>query len=191
MPTPSDTTRRGLLRSAFGDWLKLLVAHTEDRVITRRYFRPPGALPEMGFLAACTRCGACGEACPPHAIVTVPGEGGLAAGTPYLDPYKEPCIGCPTMPCVAACPTGALTPPPRGWTDYRLAVLEFLPEHCITFKGTPCRICAEVCPVGEQALAIDEAGHPVLRLEGCIGCGACVRSCISSPLSFAISYMET
>ena len=191
MLTPYDSTRRGLLRSAVGDWLEALVARTEGRVISRRYLRPPGALPEMGFLAACTRCGACGDACPPHAIVTVPPGGGLAAGTPYIDPSVEPCIACPTMPCAAACPTPALTLPEQGWANYRLAVLEFHPEHCLTFKGTPCRVCADACPVGERALSIDEAGHPVLRYEGCVGCGACVHACISTPSSYTLTYLET
>ena len=187
----SASTRRDLLRSAVGEWVERLMAHTEERVISRRYLRPPGALPEIGFLAACTRCGACVDACPPHAIVTVPREGGLAAGTPYLNPSTEPCIACATMPCAAACPTPALTVPAQGWANYHLAVLEFHPEHCLTFDGTPCRVCADTCPVGERALAIDEAGHPVLRYEGCVGCGACVHACISIPSSFTLTYLET
>src|SRR4051794_30767256 len=76
MIKPGDTTRRDMLRSAVGDWLERLMERTENRVVSRRYFRPPGALPEMGFLAACTRCGACTEACPPHAIVSVSTQGG-------------------------------------------------------------------------------------------------------------------
>jgi ferredoxin-type protein NapG len=190
MLTPSDNTRRHLLRSALGNWLERIVAQTEDRVISRRYIRPPGALPEMGFLAACTRCGACIDACPPHAIVKVPRDGGLAAGTPYLEPILEPCIACPTMPCVAACPTEALTPPAQGWANYRIAALEFHPEQCLTFQGTACRVCADACPVGERALAIDEVGHPLLRHEGCVGCGVCVRACVTSPSSFALTYTE-
>jgi MauM/NapG family ferredoxin protein len=191
MLTPSDTTRRGLLRSALGDWLERLMTHTEKRVVTRRYFRPPGALPEMGFLAACTRCGACSDACPPHAIVEVPRDGGLAAGTPQLELHIEPCIACPTMPCVAACPTGALSPPAQGWANHRIAVLEFYPERCLTFRDTPCRVCADACPIGERALAIDEAGHPVLRHEGCVGCGVCVRACVTAPSSFGFTYAES
>jgi len=190
MLTPSDPTRRGLLRSALGDWLQRLMTNTEDRVIGRRYFRPPGALPEIGFLAACTRCGACTDACPPHALVRVPRDGGLAAGTPYLDPENEPCIACPTMPCVAACPTGALTPPPRGWTNYRIARLEFHPERCLTYRGTPCRVCADACPVGERALTIDEVGHPALRYEGCVGCGVCVHACVTALSSFSLTSLE-
>jgi ferredoxin-type protein NapG/ferredoxin-type protein NapH len=188
MLTPSDPTRRGLLRSAVGDWLERIVAQTEERVISRRYFRPPGALPEMGFLAACTRCGACADACPPHAIVNVPTDGGLAAGTPYIDPAVQPCIACPTMPCVSACPTAALTAPAKGWSGYRLALIEFHPERCITYRGTACQVCAQACPVGEAALAIDEAGHPVLRAEGCVGCGVCVQACVTTPSSFALTY---
>ena len=190
MLMPSDPTRRGMLRSVLGDWVERLMARTETRVVHRRYLRPPGALPEMGFLAACTRCGACGDACPPHAIITVPRDGGLAAGTPYIDSTREPCIACPTMPCAAACPTPALTPPARGWTNYRMAAVEFHAERCLTFAGTPCRVCADTCPVGERALTIDEAGHPVLRYEGCVGCGACVRACISTPGSLTLTYLE-
>ena len=190
MLNSSDTSRRGLLRSALGDWLERLVAQTEERVVSRRYFRPPGALPEMGFLAACTRCGACVDVCPPHAILKVPSNGGLAAGTPYLEPTVQPCVACATMPCVAACPTAALTPPARGWIGYRLGALEFRPERCLTFHGTPCRVCADACPVGESALTIDEAGHPVVRREGCVGCGVCVHACVTTPSSFALTYAE-
>jgi ferredoxin-type protein NapG len=188
MLIPADTNRRDLLRSAVGDWLERLVAQTEERVIQRRYFRPPGALPEMGFLAACTRCGACADACPPHAIIKVPSDGGLAAATPHIEPSVQPCIACPTMPCVAACPTGALSPTANGWSGYRLGVIEFRPERCITYKGSACRVCADACPVGEAALTIDEAGHPVLRAEGCVGCGVCVRVCVTTPSSFDLTY---
>jgi ferredoxin-type protein NapG len=184
----SDPSRRELLRSAVGDWLERLVAQTEDRVVMQRYFRPPGALLEIGFLAACTRCGACADACPPHAIVKVAANGGLAAGTPYIDPAVQPCIACPTMPCVAACPTPALTPLANGWVGYRLGSVEFYPERCITYRGTACRVCAQACPIGESALAMDDGGHPVLRREGCVGCGVCARECVSTPSSFELSY---
>jgi ferredoxin-type protein NapG len=190
MLKPGDTNRRDLLRSAVNDWLERLVARTEDRIVDRRYFRPPGALPEMGFLAACTRCGACTDVCPPHAIVNVSSQGGLAAGTPYIDFSVQPCIACVTMPCAAACPTAALTVPLHGWSGYRLTQVEFYPERCLTFQGTPCRVCADACPVGAAALTIDEAGHPVLRREGCVGCGVCAHACPTDPSSFELSYAE-
>jgi NAD-dependent dihydropyrimidine dehydrogenase PreA subunit len=94
------------------------------------------------------------------------------------------------MPCAAACPTGALTLPEGGWDGYRIGALEFGPERCVTYQGTACRVCADACPVGEAALSIDEGGHPVLKQEGCVGCGVCVRACITSPSSFNIQAVE-
>jgi len=44
--------------------------------------------------------------------------------------------------------------------------------------------------VGERSLTLDDAGHPVLRVEGCVGCGVCVRECITSPSSFQLSAAE-
>jgi MauM/NapG family ferredoxin protein len=167
-----------------------MLERTEERIVQQKYFRPPGALPEMAFLAACTRCGACETVCPPHAILPVPSSGGLAAGTPSIDPRSQPCIACADMPCVKSCPTGALTLPPQVWEGYRLGTLEVLPERCVTYRGTPCRVCADACPVGEKALTIDEAGHPVVRHEGCVGCGVCVRECITSPSSFQLTILQ-
>jgi MauM/NapG family ferredoxin protein len=185
---PAD--RRTVFRDSFGQWVRSLVERTEDRLIQQRYVRPPGALPEVAFLAACTRCGACTPVCPAHAVRTVPTSGGLAAGTPYLDVAVQPCIACAEMPCVQACPTGALTLPANGWTGYRLGFVELTPERCVTFEGSPCRVCVDACPIGVAALAQDEAGHPVLRREGCVGCGVCVRECIASPSAFTFQPLE-
>lgn len=189
-PWDKSGDRRAVIRDSFGEWLRGLVERTEERIIQSRYTRPPGAMPEVGFLAACTRCGACSPVCPVHAILTVPASGGLAAGTPYLEPTSQPCIACPDMPCVHACPTGALTRPADGWTNYRLGAVSLVPERCVTFEGSPCRVCVDACPIGERALGQDDAGHPVLRREGCVGCGVCVRECIASPSAFEFHPVE-
>ena len=186
MPFHGARDRRNFLRDSVGHWVEAIVERAEERVVQQRYFRPPGAIPEVGFLAACTRCGLCTDACPPDAIVMVPPSGGLAAGTPHIDPQTQPCVVCVDMPCVASCPTGALLPPEHGWQGYRLAEVEFVPERCITFRGTICRVCASTCPVGDAALSIDDQDHPVLKREGCVGCGVCVRACVTSPSSFDI-----
>ncbi len=187
---PDFTDRRQLFRSTFGQWLEHQMEQAERRVAPDRHLRPPGALPEVAFLAACTRCGDCITACPPFAIRKVAPSGGLAAGTPYIDPTIQGCVVCPTMPCATACPTEALTLPSGGWTGYRLAAVELVPERCVTFAGTSCRACADACPVGERALAMDEEGHPVLKFEGCVGCGVCVRACITAPSSMVIQPLE-
>ena len=170
--------------------MEQFLASAEARVAPQRYVRPPGALPEVAFLAACSRCGECIKVCPPHAIMQVRAEGGFAAGTPYLDYQVQPCTVCSDMPCVRACPTGALLFPPRGWEGYRLGALELIPERCITFRGESCAVCATVCPVGERAITTDEAGHPVIRAEGCVGCGICVRACVTTPSSLVLNPLE-
>jgi ferredoxin-type protein NapG/ferredoxin-type protein NapH len=185
---PGD--RRGFLRRAFGGAVEQIARATEERIVQRRYVRPPGALPEVAFLAACSRCGICTDVCPPKAIRNAGPEGGLASGTPYLLPDQVACIACPEMPCAANCPTGALLVPPGGWQDERLGRVVFHPDRCVTFRGEECRICVEACPIGEAALATDDAGRPILRLEGCVGCGVCVRSCPTFPSSFTVVPLE-
>lgn len=185
---PAD--RRTVFRDSLGEWVRGLVERTEERIVQQRYTRPPGSLPEVAFLASCTRCGACSPVCPVHAILTVPPSGGLAAGTPFLEIESQPCVACADMPCVKACPTGALTLPASGWTGYRLGVIAFAPERCVTFEGSPCRVCVDACPMGTAALSQDEAGHPVLKREACVGCGMCVRECIASPSAFDFRALE-
>jgi len=159
----------------------------EERVAPRRYFRPPGAAPEPEFLALCTRCGDCAAVCPVHAIRTAPPSAGLAAGTPLLEPAITACIVCADMPCAKACETGALTVPAGGWATIHMGILELDAERCITFQGSACGVCARACPVGEQALALDDKGRPVLRPEGCVGCGVCVTSCVTIPSSLRLT----
>jgi MauM/NapG family ferredoxin protein len=158
-------------------------------VAPRRYFRPPGALPEPAFLAACTRCGYCVEACPVRAIAPAPTGAGLAAGTPAIDPMVQPCVACDGMFCATVCPTGALVPPPTGWAHERLGELSLDTERCIAYQGHECGVCARVCPIGPEALDLDEKGRPVIG-AACVGCGVCTRACVTSPTSLPLSIRE-
>ncbi len=187
--TPSGD-RRSFFKTAFGGALDHIARATEERIVQKRYVRPPGALPEMGFLAACTRCGQCAPVCPPSAIKFVGPDGGLAAGTPYLEVEQVPCIACPDMPCATACPTDALIVPQRGWTGTRLGRITFHPDRCITFQGQACAICVQACPIGTKALELDADGRPVLKLEGCVACGVCVRECPTMPSSLTFAPLE-
>ncbi len=175
--------RRSFFQTTLGSLVEEVTHRTERRIVRESYFRPPGALREVAFIASCTRCGDCIEVCPADAIIKAPVGAGLAAGTPLIDPEVQPCTVCPDMPCARACPTDALTTPIDGWRGYRMATLELVPERCIAFQGVECGVCARSCPVGETALALDSGGRPVLKAEGCVGCGVCVRACVTSPSS--------
>ena len=190
-PSPSQASnRRGFFRETFGRLLREVTARAEQRVAPRRYFRPPGAADELAFLASCTRCGDCIPVCPVQAIIKAPPAAGLAAGTPMIDPGIQACIVCEDMPCARACATGALVVPPDGWARVHMGTLELDPERCITFQGVSCGVCARACPVGERALALDAAGHPVIRPEGCVGCGVCVTACVTSPSSLQLRLLS-
>lgn len=178
--------RRSFFRETVGRLAEEVVRRAERRVIQERFVRPPGAIDEVAFLAACTRCGDCIDVCPPHAIIRVPPNGGLSAGTPMIDASLQPCTVCPDMPCAAACPTGALLVPDALWRGYRMGRLELEPERCIAFQGVQCGVCARACPIGETAIALDDAGRPVIRAEGCVGCGVCVQACVTLPSSLKL-----
>jgi ferredoxin-type protein NapG len=92
------------------------IGETEPLSSPRPVLRPPGALPEREFLRTCYRCGSCMDACPAHALQPVQGEDEDLAGTPQLDPDLQTCDNCPALPCVHACPSGALARP-RNLTD--------------------------------------------------------------------------
>jgi ferredoxin-type protein NapG len=180
------TGRRAFFEGTIGRVLREVAGRAEARVAPRRWFRPPGAAPEAEFVTLCTRCGDCIAVCPAHAIVKAPASGGLAAGTPIIEPDLQACVVCTDMPCARACATGALVVPSDGWARVHMGVLELDPGRCITFLGTSCGVCARACPVGERALALDAAGRPVIKPEGCVGCGVCVTACVTTPSSLSL-----
>ncbi len=70
--------------------------------------RPPGAVEEKRFLALCIKCGQCLQVCPYHSIELADFAKGYGLGTPYIDARKRACYLCGAVPCVLACPSGAL-----------------------------------------------------------------------------------
>lgn len=181
--------RRSFFTQGLTRALREIVGAVEERVVRAQYLRPPGALPEAAFLAACTRCGECSAVCPVHAITKLPPSAGLAAATPVLDVAVTACIMCETMPCAAACPTPALEVPAWGWRDVQMAQVEIDASRCITYRDVECGICARVCPVGEDALKTDERGRPVIG-AACTGCGQCLNACVTTPSSLTAHPLE-
>jgi len=102
----------------------------------RLLLRPPGALDEDTFLASCIKCGQCLQVCPPQVIKLAGISQGFGIGTPYIIPRQGACILCSGLPCVLACPTGALAHELSLGKDAQmgLAVISG-PDTCLSVKG--------------------------------------------------------
>ena len=100
--------------------------------------RPPGAVSEKEFLALCIKCGQCLQVCPYHSIKLADMAKGHGIGTPYIDARDRGCYACSAVPCVLACPSGALDHACEKPEDIHMgiAVLEF-PNKCIAMTNTP------------------------------------------------------
>lgn len=159
--------------------------------------RPPGALPENDFLAACTRCGLCVRDCPYDILKLAELGEKVALGTPYFTARKAGCEMCEDIPCVPVCPTGALDHDMTNIDDSRmgLALLNDQ-ESCIAFLGLRCEICFNVCPVRGKAITIERKHNvrsgkhalfiPVVHSDSCTGCGKCEEVCITDEASIRV-----
>jgi MauM/NapG family ferredoxin protein len=192
---PQD--RLGFLRS-LGTVMAGFVAEKAEEAILGsgpRLLRPPGALEEFAFLTACTRCDRCMDACSQGAILRAPGSARLALGTPYIEPRAMPCFLCADLPCIPACPEGALARPRRTVTGaeaegpraVKMGTARVSRGRCLTWSGEgrpaqECRSCLDRCPFPGEAIRMveDPAGgapHPEVDAEACTGCGLCEFGC--------------
>jgi ferredoxin-type protein NapG len=185
---------RGDFFKSIGSLLAGIVAEQVSDAITGlgpKLLRPPGALDELEFLTACTRCDKCIHACP-HDVILKAGSGaGLAMNTPFIDPRSMPCLLCSDLPCVTACPDGALVWPKIADQEARRAVrmgtAEVSPSRCLTYDiseraAMECRACLDRCPFPGDAIRMEANGtdafpHPVVNPDSCTGCGQCVFVC--------------
>lgn len=146
-----------------------------DGPVTRRWLRPPGALPESQFLSTCTRCTACQEACSYQSIRRLGPEFASLAGTPAVIPHESPCYLCEDMPCIAACAPLALLRVPRKEARMGLAVIDA--SACHVAQGQPCDYCVARCPLRDAAILWDASGLPRVIEGRCTGCGVCAYLC--------------
>ncbi len=151
----------------------------------RRGLRPPGAIPEERFVEACTHCRLCVEACPHEALTLAGPQEAYPEGTPFLpNVAAKPCHLCEDLPCVTACPEGALRIVPLE--EVRMGLAEIDPEICFAFRGQICDYCIDRCPFPEEAIAADERGRPVINPDRCVGCGLCAYICVTTPGAIAV-----
>lgn len=120
----------GVVTAALMGWVPVL-RQLRDRI------RPPGAIPEAHFLAACIKCGQCVQVCPVQAITLADVDDGFGLGVPYIDARAQACdFSCDAMQCVLACPTGALD---HGIAKPEETTIGFArlaaPERCLALQG--------------------------------------------------------
>lgn len=212
-------TRRKILRTiasatgfavmgGFAHWLQR-ARGIQFPLIRRPYardegiLRPPGALPEADFLAACIRCYKCQDACGPGAIQFYCEADGSLFHTPYVDPAKAGCTLC--NKCGPICPTGALLPFDDK-SDVDMGTVELREDLCLSYKakhlrheqelleqagGTamesdalderrgPCGECFMFCPLRNRAIKLEPGRFlaPIVFPDACVGCGMCEDIC--------------
>ncbi|MEX2213632.1 MAG: 4Fe-4S dicluster domain-containing protein [Phycisphaeraceae bacterium] len=155
-----------------------------------RYLRPPGALAAPAFSDTCSRCGDCVKACPAQAIKL---DEEHAGGLPYIVARESPCVVCTDLSCMKVCPTGALRKL-DGQHQIQMGYAVTDQSRCLrgggfaiyeeptSITGEDCQLCVTQCPIGSEAIAIDNHGTVEVR-HGCIGCGVCEQVCPTDPPS--------
>lgn len=161
----------------------------QSRALPATALRPPGALAEEDFLGACVRCGLCVGDCPYDTLKLAKVGETVALGTPYFTARDIPCEMCEDIPCVKACPTGALDHELTDIAKSRMGLAVIVDqEGCIAFQGLRCEVCYNVCPVRGKAITLEKQHNartgrhaffiPVVHSSDCTGCGKCEADCI-------------
>ena len=194
-PSSRHSRRRFLVDTArtvsgvllFGLGVGLYAKRSESRPATA--IRPPGAGPERDFLGACIRCGLCVRDCPYDTLKLARPEEPVATGTPFFEARKIPCEMCEDIPCVKACPTGALDKNLTNIDDARMGLAVLIDqENCLNYLGLRCDVCYRVCPLIDKAITLEPRHNvrsgkhaifiPVVHSEACTGCGKCEHACV-------------
>ncbi len=216
---PLSQSRRGFLAITRNIGLAVLggliwSAYVDEVKANKLLLRPPGALSENDFLKTCIKCGLCVDACrnrnsniiydkkgkrvgtkDPTLRLAAPGDN-KPLGNPFFIARKNPCFMCDDIPCVPACPSGALDiasvmNKKTKKLDINMAKMGLAVVHkesCIAYWGLQCDACYRVCPLMGEALSIDmhmnerTGKHafllPVVHSDICTGCGLCERACV-------------
>jgi MauM/NapG family ferredoxin protein len=208
-----DLPRRQVVGAALAGAALLPLLRASSSEASPEAIRPPGALPEVEFLARCVRCGACVNACPTSALQPSLATAGLEGlYTPVLVPRRGWCEPSCTR-CGEVCPTGAiaaLSVEAKGWSRggavaggarVKVGTAFFDWGRCLPWAmATPCIVCEEVCPTSPKAIRLEPAEavrsdgrvvrveRPRLDPDLCIGCGLCEAKCpVASPAAVRVT----
>ena len=151
--------------------------------------RPPGVKNEKDFLSSCIRCGLCVRDCPYDILKLSTFSDDVALGTPFFTAREIPCEMCEDIPCVKACPTGALDKELTNIDDARMGLAVIVDqETCLNYQGLRCDVCHHVCPLINEAITLEPRHNqrsgkhtlfiPIVHSDSCTGCGKCERACV-------------
>jgi ferredoxin-type protein NapG len=126
--------------------------------------------------------------CPYDILSLARPEEPVANGTPYFVARQGPCEMCPDIPCVKACPSGALDPKLADINQARMGLAVLVDqENCLNFLGLRCDVCYRVCPLIDKAIRLEQQINtrtgqharfiPVVHSDACTGCGKCEKAC--------------
>ena len=205
---PGDPRRRKALQdmARFGGGAAvaatmLTAFGVSSRATPAQALRPPGARSEKEFLSACVRCGLCVRDCPYDTLHLADWADGPAVGTPFFVARRVPCEMCDDIPCVKACPTGALDHALTDIAKAKMGVAVITSrETCLNLQGLRCDVCYRVCPAIDKAITLETSHNartakhaifePVVHAEYCTGCGKCEKSCVLSDAAIKVLPIE-
>ncbi|NOR42228.1 MAG: ferredoxin-type protein NapG [Gammaproteobacteria bacterium] len=203
----ANSRRKFLLDSARAGGVATLVAlglglYSRNSVsLPASAIRPPGALDEEDFLGACIRCGLCVRDCPFDTLKLASFGDKVTTGTPYFTARDIPCEMCDDIPCVKACPTGALDHSLENIDDARMGLAVLIDEeNCLNFQGLRCDVCYRICPVIDKAITLEMEHNvrsgkhaffiPTVHSDHCTGCGKCERACVLEDTAIRVMPFE-
>ena len=141
--------------------------------------RPPWARSGDAFDNACTRCGACIDACPTHVLK-------LASGRVRIDFGDGECTFCGT--CVSSCPEPAFDAAAHASGSRAWNAVARIDDTCLARLDVPCQSCGDSCEAHAIRFRARASAVPDPRVDAtaCTGCGACVRVCPASAIAVAV-----
>ncbi|MGL6262941.1 ferredoxin-type protein NapF [Aeromonas jandaei] len=153
MPEEIDLARRGLFRG------RLRVAEPPVQL--------PWSVAWPQFSTGCTRCGDCLAACPEQILIN--GEGGF----PTVDFQRGECTFCGD--CVTACKEPLFRLASETPWQYKASIA----ANCLANGQVYCQRCQDSCePRAIRFIpTLGRVPTPVIELDSCNGCGACVQDC--------------